>query len=286
MPTHFAFSDDSKHKAGIYNSLALVTCSESNAAKFHKELGVILKSSGIESEFKWAKLAGARYRLAAQKIIAFVLKNIDKVRIDVLIWNLDDPRHKNVSKRDDRENLVRMYYHLVSTILSKRWPLRNTDWMWYPDKQSSVRWQTLQNCIGNKKHECVADLFAINSNFERVKLSIRPVASHKYPLVQVADLFAGMGAYSWGHFNKFMSWKNSMGQQRLFNQKEIAFTNSEKERFPVMEELRERCGKLKLNVSLENSRGFRSYDPQKHINFWPYEPQHEFDRAPSRIRTQ
>jgi hypothetical protein len=94
--THFAFSDDSKHQAGEYNSLALVTFAARDAGSLKRQLDEILKNSQIDSEFKWTKLVQAKYRFAAQKIIDLVLQSNGRLRIDVLIWNINDSRHKNL----------------------------------------------------------------------------------------------------------------------------------------------------------------------------------------------
>jgi len=49
----------------------------------------------------------------------------------------------------------------------------------------------------------------LNPNFEQVQIvDIEPSKSDKKLFIQVADLFTGMGAYSYGSFEKFINWKN------------------------------------------------------------------------------
>jgi len=284
MPTHLAFSDDSKHSEGRYNSLGLVTFAANDHGAFHKEFVALLKSSDINSEFKWTRLASAKYRFAAEKMIDFVLRNLGKLRVDVLIWDMEDSRHKNLRGRNDNENLVRMYYHLVAAMCGKRWPIKNVQWAWYPDEQSSVDWRTLRDCIRSKKHRCIEDLFGANPEFERVSLGLRPVESHKYPFVQLADLFAGLGAYSWGNFTKLQAWKEQQKGAGLFGgASNVKFSNSEKERFRVITDFRAKCTTRDLKIGLEHSNGLQSHDPRKPINFWLYSPQHANDKAPQRI---
>jgi len=280
MTTHFAFSDDSKHKEGRYNSLGLITMENNIGKKLHEEVRDLLKSSSVDSEFKWAKLTNAKYRFAAKKMIDLVFRNKDKLRVDVLIWDIEDARHKDVRGRDDKENLVRMYYHLIAATCSRKWPVSSVSWMWYPDEQSSVQWTVLRDCIRTKKHKRVADLFGINPRFEKVDLRLQPVESHKYPLVQLADLFAGLGAYSWGNFPRFLLWLNKQKGEGLFAKSDVAFSNSENERFQIIDDFRKQCRVENMKISLESSRGFKSNDPRKTINFWLYEPQHSLDKAP------
>ncbi len=286
--THCAFSDDSKHESDRYNSLALVTLEVKNFLSFNEELKKILEDSDISDEFKWNKVRNAKYRFAAEKLIDIVFKNKIHMRVDVLIWDLEDNRHKNLPGRDDSENLVRMYYHLLSTTLSKRWPISNTTWQWYPDEQSSVDWNMLQDCISNKRHKCVADLFGQNPSFEQVSIQhIQPSNSKYYFFIQLADLFAGMGAYSYGNFDQYKKWEQQKNSQlSLFedrNKRLVEFTNSKQERFRVIEKFNKMCKSNAMQIALESSRGFKSYIPSNFINFWLYEPQHEYDRAPQKI---
>lgn len=282
--THLAFSDDSKHHEGRYNSLAIITLREENYSSLNKQLKEILKDSGIDKEFKWKKLANAKYRFAARKLTDFVFKNQNLLRIDILVWDLEDRRHKDLYGRNDSGNLVRMYYHLVTSTLSKRWTIRDSLWKWYPDRQSSVNWKTLKDCISNKKHPCIADLFKQNPNFDQVNLKdIEPSNSCDHPFIQLSDLFAGMGAYSYGHYDKYKKWQEQNSPQiYLFPEEKQKFSNSEKERFQIMEQFNKICKEHKLQIAFDSTRGFKSYVPENFINFWLYEPQHEHDKAPQR----
>lgn len=281
--THYAFSDDSKHRDGIYNSLALITLKREDYNCLNKKLKDILKKSGISKEFKWVKLNGVKYRYAAEKLVNFVFNYLNFIRIDVLTWNLKDSRHKNIPNRNDSENLVRMYYHLMSTTLSMRWPIPNSVWNWYPDRQSAVNWKTLKDCINNKKHPCIADLFQQNPNFEQVKLErIEPSESSEHPFIQLSDLFAGIAAYSFGNFDKYKKWEQQKNcQLSLFFKEKIKFTNSEKERFQIIELFNKKCKDCKLQIAFNGTSGFKSNVP-KNINFWLYEPQHKHDKAPQK----
>lgn len=282
MPTHFAFSDDSRHQEDCFNSLCLVTLRADNIRSLIAELRKILKDSGISSEFKWSKLANAKYQFAAEKMIDFVWRNIDQLRIDILIWNNSDSRHNNVKRRDDSEDLVRMYYHLVATTCSKKWPISGVKWIWYPDEQSSVDWSILQECIRTKKHKCIANLFGKNPEFERVNILVKPAKSHNYSLIQLADLFAGLGAYSWGKFTRFKSWENQQNSNSLFGQQFFELSNREKYRFNILHDFRENCRKRDMKISLSSSHGLKSHNAKKRINFWMYDPQRPSDKAPTR----
>lgn len=281
---HLAFSDDSRHEDGRYNSLGLVTFPLKHKGGLCSELKTILSSSGISGEFKWQSVRSAKYKFASEKLHAFIFKHLDKIRIDVLIWDMEDSRHKDISGRDDSANIGRMYYQLVQNVLNKRWN-NNSSWFWRPDKQSSMDWQTLGKCLVGKKHKLAADLFGINeTDFIKLKLKmIKVVESHKEIFVQVADYFAGLGAYSYGHFEKYKEWEMAQGgQTSLFENKKVVknWSNSEKFRFPLISHFNTECKSRTLTVGLNSTKGLKTHDPSKPINFWLYRPQHVSDKAP------
>ncbi len=124
-------------------------------------------------------------------------------------------------------------------------------------------------------------------DFTRLKLRlIKPVESHKDIFVQVADYFAGLGAYSYGHYEKYKKWETTRGGQvSLFENAvtPIFLSNSEKVRFPLIDFFNKDCKARSLTVSLNSTKGFQTRDPSKPINFWLYRPQHILDKAPTSI---
>lgn len=281
---HLAFSDDSGHEDGRYNSLSLVTFPLEHEVELRYELKALFVSSGISNEFKWRDVRSARHKFAAEKLHAFIFKHLDKIRIDVLIWDMEDTRHKDVFGRDDKANIGRMYYHLVQNTLSRRWG-NVSSWLWKPDKQSSMDWRTLAKCLVGKKHRLAADLFGINEDdFTKLKLKmIKVVESCREIFVQVADYFAGLGAYSYGHFGKYEQWTITQGGQiSLFKDTKIIknWSHREKIRFPLIDSFDKDCKSRILTVGLNSTKGFQTHDPSKPINFWLYKPQHILDKAP------
>ncbi len=283
--THYAFSDDSRHHDGRYNSLSLVTLERKQYKTLNDKLEDLLYTSNVNDEFKWEKLRNAKYRFMAEKFIDFAFQYTDLLRIDIIIWDLNDERHKGVKSRDDSENLVRMYYHLVSSTFSKRYSIPKVCWKWRPDKQSSVDWTTLHDCLKNTKHDCITDLFQLNPDVEMVDLrKIIPSESQNFPFIQMADLFAGIGSYSFGHFDQYKKWQiQSSKQISMFDIEEYNFSNSENERFSVITKLDKMAKDRGLKIALTSSKGFKSYDPNCFLNFWQYMPQHEYDKAPRKI---
>ncbi|NPE30047.1 DUF3800 domain-containing protein [Methanococcoides sp. SA1] len=284
--THLAFSDDSKHESGVYNSLSVVTIEKNQYEELSNDFQRIMRNTQIGSEFKWIKLRSANYRFAAINLIDFVFNNRAKIRIDTIIWNLEDSRHKDIIGRDDNENLVRMYYHLISTTTGKRWPKKDVVWNWYPDQQSCVNWETHKDCITTKKYKNAQGLFEIVPEFENVDINeIVPSDSKEYCFIQIADFFAGIASYSYGEFVNYKNWATTQSKQiRLFGSKYTIkdFSNRQRERFKIMQYLNSRCKGCSLQVAFNSKLGFFSHNPDSFINFWLYEPQHYMDKAPIR----
>jgi hypothetical protein len=98
--THVGFADESYWNIGRYRSLGLVTASVELVDRLQGDLKRLLDESGV-AEFKWKNLDGAKERFAAIKMCKFAIENAlaRKLRVDVLIWDIQDSRH-NVPGRD------------------------------------------------------------------------------------------------------------------------------------------------------------------------------------------
>lgn len=291
LPTHIAYADESYYTKERYRSIAVVTF----AAKLHDQIKQTfwecISSSGI-NEFKWVKLRQARERFAAFKIIdaSISLAVRRQLRIDVLIWDTQDSRHR-IHGRDDVANLERMYYHLFKNVLQRRWPL-GSKWCLFPDENSALDWVSVQDYLDSAGFTVSVNIDLFDQDFFRIRLlhdfqilRVQEVSSADEPICQVADLFAGIGVYSYLKYSKYKDWLLAE-QDRLPFDSGVNFelSNSELERFRVMKHFNECCRNHKLGVGLLSSRGLRTYNPRSPVNFWLYEPQHPGDKAPVRKR--
>ena len=290
--SHIAYSDESYYTNDRYRSVAVVTFENTNKDQFSNSFRQLLDDSQV-SEFKWNKLRQARERFAAIKLIDKVISLAQKklLRVDVLIWDTQDSRHQ-VEARDDIANLQRMYYHVFKNVLKARWSAQST-WFLLPDENSALDWQSVHDYLDTAglSFQVSGGLFddkpfSIRLSRDFQIIGIKEISSEKEAICQVADLFAGMGAYSHSSFTKYQEWKErENGQIRLFAEASAEnrkFTNSEKERFIIMKHLDDSCKKNKFRVSLKSGKGFKTFDPRFPINFWVYEPQNANDKAPSK----
>lgn len=291
--THVGFSDESNWNKGHFRSLGLVTAPLEALDDLNQRLTQLLAESDVR-EFKWQDLRQARHRFAAEKMCDFAVQAACKhtLRVDVLVWDIQDGRHK-VAARDDTANLQRMYYHLFRNVLRARWP-DSAVWGLYPDEHTAMDWNTVQDCleIVADRSEVVRSLFT-EGRF-RVRLrrefgleEINSVSSCEHPLLQLADLFAGMAVFSRDRFDAYQAWLAAKDPQSLLfeDRKEAPdASRSSSERFSVLRYFDDACKRRKLGVSLKSERGLWTPKPENPLNFWMYEPQHPEDKAPTKVR--
>lgn len=242
-------------------------------------------------EFKWKDLKDARKRSVAQEMCNFAIKKACalQLRIDVLIWDIQDSRH-NVPGRDDIENLQRMYYHLFQNVLRLRWP-DNAVWRLYPDEHTAMDWKRVGDFL-EKKSTCIEverslfteGYFCIRLKKEFNIEEIVSVRSLDHPLLQLADLFAGMAVFSRKKFQEYQAWLKANHPQLclLGDTPHVNPSRRDEERFQVLKAFYEACKTRKLGVSLKSRCGLWTPNPANPLNFWVYNPQHPDDKAPAR----
>lgn len=269
--------------------MGIVTLEQSSVEKLRREFSNLLTSSGVQ-EMKWQKVRNARGRFAATKLFDSALEAArgGKFRVDVLIWDTHDERHA-ITGRDDTENLHRMYYHLLKNVLTYRWPSTGV-WHLWPDENTAIDWDSVGDILTNasSRTEIVKDLFSASSLKVRLRRDFRieriiPSRSDEEPMVQLADLFVGIGVYSRGNFDVYREWlRRNDPNNSLFPTDSQPLPRTDHERCRVLSDFEMALRKNKHSVSLRSSKGLRTRNPEERINFWWYIPQHLKDKAPTR----
>lgn len=278
-----AYSDESFHEQ--YQAIGVVSGKKILLSNLREKLQNILNDRNIK-ELKFSKL-GTRFPKveAAKKSmdlgIEFCKKNL--IRIDILIWDLKDSRH-SIPNMDTIANLAYMYYKILRCI-SEQWNHRY--WEFYPDEQSSIEWYKIANYLNrtiiHRRKPHFLTLFEQDKH--RIKfIRLNQLKSHEEPLIQLADLFAGIACFSrkksdecWIEYNKRKK------QQSLFREEtemRSKLSGTDLNRFKLIFRIYKICKKFNLNVSLKRKKYLWTPDPSYPINFWHYEPQHERDKAP------
>ncbi len=291
VPTHIAFADESSYNAKRYRSIGLITLEQKNYAECMAAVQHMLQTSGVR-ELKWQRLDSAQMRFAIAGTLRYIVEQAARgvLRLDVLIWDIQDSRHK-VPGRDDIANLQRMYYHLFKNVLRRRWPVGSI-WRLQPDQNSAIDWQHLGEYVDDAGlHSEIEDNLLSPSGYKiRLQQDFRieqivPCESHRQPLVQVADVFAGMAVYSWRAYEVYEDWSRRHGPQANLlpaDSGDLKLSQADQERCTILAQFDELCKRHRLGVSLKSQHGLATRNPDRPINFWRYVPQHKNDKAPTR----
>jgi hypothetical protein len=283
---YISFADESYSKR--YKSIATFSFKADFLETVNSYIEKILRESNVEKEFKWERLKNAKYRYCAEKMINSVwdFVNIADARIDVIIWDTHDSRHR-VRNPDEMENYGRMFFHLHSKSLQRR--PKMSKWQIFLDEGVKIDWNIVGQCLSavGKQRDFV-DLslfkgFFTNPHYTISKSDLIEIKSHEQPCCQIADLFAGLSVFSRTNYDNYEKWLNyTTDTLPLFPQEKPKITNAEENRFPILKNFNAGCKQRKLGVSLKTKRSLDTPNPNNPINFWPYIPQHDEDKAPTK----
>lgn len=279
------FSDESRYDRGRFRSIAAVSLPATSVLPVTERLACSLEECGLP-ELKWTRLGDRSYTVRCA--IAFVDHLLaaldDGIRVDVLIWDTEDARHR-VANRDDIANYERMYFHLHRALIRRRGG--STRWHLRPDEQVQIDWDTLASCLTSRGTWLSDAPQQAGSNRFGALMPIistfRQVDSQETPLSQLADLLAGMAAYTRSR-PSVMCRQLDLGKPAnvVFDDgmDEAVVSKRDKVRFRVISHLYDGCRIRRIGLSLR-SRGYLcTPDPVEPINFWHYQPQHAADKAP------
>lgn len=288
--SHCAFSDESGYNTGRYRSIGMVSMPFEELSSIENKILSICNEFNISrlKNLKWGQLKNNKKRDCANNIITYIVENAikEKLRVDVLVWDIQDSRHK-VQGRDDVQNLQRMYYHLMKNIFIERWPGVNF-WKILPDQNCALDWNDMALYLEHKSM-----VSAIKKSDKSPKLSLElenmcfldiiEADSSDNVLIQVADFFAGMARYSREKYDTYDEWCIQKIGQTRFIPTNIELSNADKHRCFIMSNFDSICKSKSLGVSLRSSKGFKTFNPNNRINFWFYIPKSDKDKAPTRL---
>ena len=279
------FSDESRHTEGRYRSLAAVSVPAKRVVDLSRCLRDALQLDSYR-ELKWRNVRRAGNSDRAIEVVDVLLAHVtDGVRADVLTWDTQDNRH-DVWNRDDVANYERMFFHLHRVLMERRGA--HTGWHIRPDEQVNIDWQKIRQCLtSHGTWQAGRNLAALSTEFQNFVpsvLTFREVDSAATPLCQLADLLAGMAAYTRTNADMVRHQVEEPIEQRtLFENHDQATPGTvDRHRFRVISHFYWKCRTLKLGVSLRERGYLLTHDPKMPINFWHYEPQHHRDKAPTR----
>ena len=284
--TYVAYSDESGiNDDDQYTSVAIVSGERRTVDNLKSELTEIVNNNRIK-EVKFNKVT--RYKSpmtqAARCFMNCAIGDYasgNRIRIDVQTKYNEPSLNTNVNG-DYKIELERMYYNLFLHI-GRCW--QQNQWSFYPDINSQIKWaeiiaylkRTRLRQKSTKSPLLIDLLLGENPSFEFTE--VKQVGSVSEPLVQLADLFAGLARFTYEEKPRCAEWVVS---QRNINQKEfplclenetdVIIRRTKRCRYQLIGELYRLCGRHRLHVSLRTRRYLSTWKPKYPINFWDYKP--------------
>jgi hypothetical protein len=290
-----AYSDESGIFSHRYQTIAVVSGPETRLAQLRSNLQGILSQNQI-NEVKFALIRTHRALIEAARAFSRCMVEISAsmtaVRADIVTWDMQDSRHA-IQGRNSLANLERMYYKVL-THAARQW--NQVEWGFHPDTNSQVHWYEIAEVLNRTRlAKPVANaplLFDSEHPDQFIEFtSVEPLDSLGEPLIQLADLLAGMARFMREEGHQCIQWLDSWG-----NRDQLALPHflhakcaldetirTKQNRFLLIREFSAHCKRYRLGVSLRDRRCLWTPNPANAINFWNYEPQHDYDKAPKRM---
>jgi len=264
---YLIFGDESGYTGSHrFRSVCTVSGTKSNLKELNKKLKIVLAQHSTR-EIKFAKISThSSTQYCAKEFYCNALEYCkkNKIKVYVITWDTHDSRH-DVKGRDDIENLKIMYY-LILKLTMQHWENRST-WQFYPDEQSQIDWPELIKYLQNtnllKKHEWERSMFGLVRllSFPTINKH-KELESHKFPVIQIADLFAGGVRFTHEHGKTLQKWISiEKSQKSLFPMEdEIEAPKKQLAKLKVLSYLKEKSGQLKLGINLSRNNYFDTFN--------------------------
>lgn len=287
---HLIFSDESGwDNSNRFGSLAMISGAFQDTKDLNFELKAILDDRN-KKEVRFKGLKNNHAVSVAEEFlnISFQYLITSKIKVHVLVWDKKDSRH-DVIGRCDIENLKRMYYKNMM-VTKRHWNV-NTTWEFYPDEFTAINWNDdiiryLQNTTIQKKdsHPQLFEAFA-EMKFPTYT-NVRELESNKYAIIQLADLYAGLIRTSRSESERFVPWyqyKKATEQPTLFDMGvSPSVSNSQLPKFELMYRFKKKADSLSLGINLSKNSYFDKIGKKYNLFIWHYEPQGDYDKAPTK----
>jgi hypothetical protein len=284
-PTHFAYSDESSFTtADNYGAISILNFKSEIKSQLQDEIYPLIYR--LPNEYKSHHIRNEKYFNISKDIfnILFNYAGLDSLRIDTIIWATNDSRYPR-NQTNSGEKLSVLYYLQLRDIFSKMWG-QNTCWILYPDQQNQLNWDQLKEYLSfysMRKFE--STIFGRNhdiswlreNNIQFSIIDLIPVESCDEPFVCIADIFAGMAAYSHNKSQKLLEWLQydadqfyvqRTGQMPLPFLEKTNLPSHEIWRNKYIKYVLDKCATRKYYVSIRGKRGLHTFRRKMPFNFY------------------
>lgn len=283
-PTHYAYSDESCFTTSDdYGTIAILNFKAEIKSSLEEEVLPLIAK--IPVEYKWIKFKNEHYLDISKRIFDVLFKYAEQgcLRIDSIIWETNDIRYpRNQTNSGDKLNIL--YYIRLRNMFSKRWG-KNTRWAIYADKQNQVDWEELKEYLQYYSMTLFEptilgqpyDIQWLKENKAKFSIdNLTPVDSRKEPLIGIADIFAGLAAYSHNNSKTYLNWQqfdpllyNPTENQLLLDFiKPATIKSKDIHRCKFLKYVQDRCKENSYHVSIKKKKGLHTFTPKSPFNFF------------------
>ena len=279
-----AYSDESGINVGDrYTSVSVVSGEVGALSCLRDKLNETLKDKQVD-EVKFFKIKGYRspFTQAAISFIECTVKDFaihNKVRVDTITTD-NKPLERDNYDCGNKPDLERMYYSVLADIV-RRWGY--TKWGFYADMNSKVDWSEIVSYLNRTRlrkrvEKPLLIKLMLDKNPEFEFSEVKQVDSVEEPLVQLADLFAGMARFSHDSEKYDVNcaeWlKGSKNEKqgeliKLMRQNSWNIPGLVECRYRVIGRMVSLCHRHRFYVSINSENHLRTWRPKNPINFWP-----------------
>lgn len=260
---NFLFTDESciTNPDKPYSSI----CALSGSADFFKSKENQIKAIlGKNTEYKFQTLNKDTKddMLELCDEVLFPGINSGDMRIDVLVWN-------NQIYQKEQEI---MHYHLLLSVLRK-YP-KDRNWLYYPDEDIAKNYAGITDIVNVAANSKMPYELALEQLAVEYMIHYQgELDSKEYKLLQITDMFAGLGAFSYNNYGDYQDWKKNTTGELLFDfmKQEVENNKHAKKynnRFHLLDGINNRCKKYNPKHSMDSKHGLHSFDPYYGMNFW------------------
>lgn len=276
-----AYSDESGIFDQRYQAIGVVSGPDDELAQLRTALKNILNDENV-SELKFVNIVRRKSKTmkVAQRFLTCAVREFaiqTRLRIDVITWG--DENSLDVIQSNDRIAKLEDMYHRVLTHIGRQW--RQINWNFYPDANSQIHWNQIISLLNRTSlarfKARLLQLLENNDPSQSFKFSsVKELGSSCEPLIQLADLFAGMARFSREEGEQCVQWLDSWGnkaQLRLSGLLNGGYsvsdaTRTKRARFELIGKFDKLCKRYKMRVSLRTNKCLWTFDPTYPVNFW------------------
>jgi hypothetical protein len=246
------YSDESSYNYGAVRGAGAVSLRLADAARLGGELAALLRASGVR-ELKWEKVRTARMAFAARKALDWTLDRAlgGELWIETLTWDVTTATASR-ARRPALRRLREAYTALLASVIARHASHtegggQSCNWRIVPDEQTAMPWALVRGALPQSAE-------------------ITPERSAAQPLIQLADLFTGLAAYSRAVYDVYERWLCVPDQDTPNGITEYA-RGSQRYRFALLDDFYTTCVRSLPGISLQTRRGLYTWRTDAPIQF-------------------